>query len=118
MTDIPAVDIPYDSGARALVRAVQEQMGERSGAMLWGDTTWLDQVVVTWFGLSPADALLPRVLRDDAVWPQGMRDQVVTEVRAILAGRREPHSIGYAHSRIPLTFGPLLNRAHELADQE
>jgi hypothetical protein len=80
---------PTIRGARQLVRAFQGQIGEVVRTPFWSDTTFLDQVLVAWLELSPADALLPRVLRDDTVWRQGMRDQVVRNVRDILVVRQE-----------------------------
>ena len=114
-----ALSVAYDTGASQLVRAFQSQIDERTSASPgWADTTFIDQLFVALSELSPAEALLPRVLRDDTVWPQGIRDQVIREVRDILTGRKVWSAVTYVQNRRPVTFRTVLARVHQLATNE
>jgi hypothetical protein len=79
--------ISSDVGARKAIAAMQRVIGERG-------TVWIEQALVAPASIPPSDAILPCVLREDAVWQQAWRDDLSQSARSHRPGdlqRRGEH---------------------------
>src|SRR5712692_8040426 len=87
MTFTAVWDLSYDVSARTVIAAFQHAVNETSTFRPdWNDAAPAHDVLGALLDVSPADAVMPRVLREGAVWG-AMRNDVVSQARAVRLGR-------------------------------
>src|SRR5579859_5620945 len=94
--------LAFDPGVGKATTAIQSAIDR-------GDTVWIEQAIVALARLAPIDAVLPRVLRDAAVWSQAQRDDLLTSAKSHHPG------VHLQTETVGVNFGSLLDEMNAAA---
>ncbi len=117
--DIVPWDLAYDAGARTLVAAFQRVVNAPTTSVddWWTDSAPADEAFMAFLDVSPADAVMPRLLRDPTIWGS-IRNDVITQLRAARRNPGSAEAVRYTQVRPHLTFGLFVQHLHALALEE